>query len=388
MAEREGDWLHHLATFKMMLPYYFAAGDVNYARYGLYYLRSMEKLFPHVERLFLKGQHVTRHIQGIWNGLWSDQFIESTFMRYGHSVGGIIGITLKSNALKIWALSRHICCKIEESDMGEMEEEETGATRVQLYHKEEVKARIQADAKDRAGLRRKLDYCIDPMDSKEHPEGSIVNIVSGKLAPASVNVENAVMIGETMLEEYEKTWPEGFNSTISKKVETMAASCKFVKIDDSKVYDLNAIYSRVIALLSSDRDVDVNDVFSYELAPVPTAMFMKDGMWICKAKSKLKRSLQIEVSWRNAGDADATVIDGSALLWTVHWPADGSVADFIVNVKKRIASYLTDSDVYLIFDRYHEYSIKSTTRDGRETGITSSATDNKVACTEGCLVFC
>ena len=99
-------------------------------------------------------------------------------------------------------------------------------------------------------------------------------------------------------------------------------------------------------------------------------MFMKDGMRIYKTKSKLKKSLQIEVSRRNAGDADATVIDGSALIWTVHWPADCSVADFIVNVKKRIASYLTNSDVYLIFDRYHEYSIKSTTRDGRETGIT------------------
>ena len=91
--------------------------------------------------------------------------------------------------------------------MGEMEEEETGATRVQLYHKEEAKARIQADANDRVGLRRKLDSCIDLIDSKAHPEGSIVNIVSRKLAPASVNVENAVMIGETMLEDYEKTWP-------------------------------------------------------------------------------------------------------------------------------------------------------------------------------------
>ena len=89
-----------------------------------------------------------------------------------------------------------------ESDMGEMEEEETCSTRVQLYHKEEAKARIQADAKDRAGLRRKFDSCIDPMDSKAHPEGSIVNImniVSGKLAPASVNVENAVIIGETFV---------------------------------------------------------------------------------------------------------------------------------------------------------------------------------------------
>ena len=65
-AEREGGWLLHLTTFKKMLPYYFAAGHVNYARYGLYYLRSMEKRPPHVERLFLlKGQHVSRHIQGI-----------------------------------------------------------------------------------------------------------------------------------------------------------------------------------------------------------------------------------------------------------------------------------------------------------------------------------
>ena len=48
MAEREGDWLLHLATFKKMLPYYIAAGHVNYALYGLYYLRSIEKLPPHV----------------------------------------------------------------------------------------------------------------------------------------------------------------------------------------------------------------------------------------------------------------------------------------------------------------------------------------------------
>ena len=31
-AEREGDWLLHLATLKKMLPYYFVVGHVNYAR--------------------------------------------------------------------------------------------------------------------------------------------------------------------------------------------------------------------------------------------------------------------------------------------------------------------------------------------------------------------
>ncbi|KAJ4945775.1 hypothetical protein JOQ06_023453 [Pogonophryne albipinna] len=55
-------------------------------------------------------------------------------------------------------------------------------------------------------------------------------------------------------------------------------------------------------------------------------MFTEDGMRICKAKSTLKKSLLVEVSRRNA-----------------------------------------ESDVYLIFDRYYDYSIKSVTRNVRET---------------------
>ena len=56
--------------------------------------------------------------------------------------------------------------------------------------------------------------------------------------------------------------------------------------------------------------------------------------------------LQIELSLRNAGDANVTIIDGSTLLWTIHWLADGSVADFGVNVKTRITKYRTNSNVY------------------------------------------
>ena len=108
-AEREGDWLLHLRTFRKMLPYFFAAGHVNYARYGLYYLRSMEQLPLNVQKPFIKGEHVTRHSRGIWNGMWTDQFIESTFMKVGPGTGGIIGITLKPEAVKTWALSRFIC---------------------------------------------------------------------------------------------------------------------------------------------------------------------------------------------------------------------------------------------------------------------------------------
>ena len=95
-AERSGDWPLHLQAVKLMMPYFFASRNINYARYGLYYLRSMEALPENVLQHFMKSAHVKRHVPGLWNGLWSDMFIETTFMRYGHGKAGIIGITMKA----------------------------------------------------------------------------------------------------------------------------------------------------------------------------------------------------------------------------------------------------------------------------------------------------
>ena len=52
-----------------------------HARYGLLYLRSMQKMHGEVLERFLKGEHVERHRQGLWNGIWADMFTETTFMR-------------------------------------------------------------------------------------------------------------------------------------------------------------------------------------------------------------------------------------------------------------------------------------------------------------------
>ena len=57
-AEREGDWPLHLCAVEEMLPYFFASSHVNYARYGLYYLRSMQRLHPTLLNKFMAGEHV------------------------------------------------------------------------------------------------------------------------------------------------------------------------------------------------------------------------------------------------------------------------------------------------------------------------------------------
>ena len=116
------------------------------SRYCLYYLRSMEKLSGPVLQDFLQGKYVTRHQPGLWNAIWTDMFIESTFMRYGHSPGGIIGITLKPSTLKRWALSLHVCSHMVQ-DVSEMGNENRQVP--VTVHKEEMPARKKTDAADR-----------------------------------------------------------------------------------------------------------------------------------------------------------------------------------------------------------------------------------------------
>ena len=155
-AEREADWALHLQTVKEMKPLFFAAGHTHYARYGLYYIRSMEGMPSEVLKQFMAGEHTMHHTAGLFNGIWSDMAIETTFMRYGKGCNGIIGITLKPDSLKTWAYSLHTCNGIV-NDLNQMRDEQPPA---HTYHKEEMSARIKADAKDRKALREKLELCM------------------------------------------------------------------------------------------------------------------------------------------------------------------------------------------------------------------------------------
>ena len=65
----------------------------------------MQRLPLVVQEKFLSGEHVMHHRDGLWNGIWSDLFIETTYMRYGKGPSGIIGSTLNDNTLATWALS-------------------------------------------------------------------------------------------------------------------------------------------------------------------------------------------------------------------------------------------------------------------------------------------
>ncbi len=108
-AERESDWLLHLYCVRRMLCYFFAAGHWQYARYATWHVMDIVTANPEAQAVFAKGQHVCRHRDGVWNGVFSDQFGEQTYIRYGKSKGGLVGMTLSPDQVSGWILSSHIC---------------------------------------------------------------------------------------------------------------------------------------------------------------------------------------------------------------------------------------------------------------------------------------
>ena len=59
-----------------MIPLFFVAGHASYARWGLYYLRSMKALPDDVYSHFMKGEHTIQLSSTPWSGIWSDVEIE------------------------------------------------------------------------------------------------------------------------------------------------------------------------------------------------------------------------------------------------------------------------------------------------------------------------
>ena len=86
-------------------------------------------------------------------------------------------------------------------------------------HKEESATRIMTDSVDREKIRKKLATCIDPLDPSSHPSGSIVNIVTGMISLASVNVDDSVQLDERLMRRsYREGWPQSFHKPLTKPI--------------------------------------------------------------------------------------------------------------------------------------------------------------------------
>ena len=130
------------------------------------------------------------------------------------------------------------------------------AVNVKMTHKESA-SRMVRDGSDHQSLRTALESRLDPMNPVTNVAGSLLNISSGQLTQPNVNVDKALDIGTRQLTQFEASWPEGFYNSLSKQVVTFSTKKKRLTIGESAVVDQEAIYSRVIGLLVSQRDLNM-----------------------------------------------------------------------------------------------------------------------------------
>ena len=270
-------------------------------------------------------------------------FIETNWIRKGHRPGGIIGTTERSQTMAMWVFSMDATMTL----TGDLKTMSGSEEVVQMTHKEESPSRINRDGDDRQSLRRTLLSCITPMDPDTHVTGSLLNICSGQV----VNVDRALDIGAEQMIQFERSWPYGFYTSLSKEVITFHTKKKRLTVGEHAVINQEAIYARVIGLLVSQRDLNFQEVLATELTAYPPSMFHADGqMRVAARKSTLKKNIQVDVSQRLTMSPTAIAVDVSAVIWTLEWPAHGTVATFISGFKTWLSRQLSGADVYLCFD--------------------------------------
>lgn len=94
-ANRDGDWLLHLASFEAMLPWLTVYDHLNYARWGPVYLADMKGLLktaPVVYEEFLAGNFDVKRHSGRFNQVPVDQATEWV-NKVCKLSNGMIGIT-------------------------------------------------------------------------------------------------------------------------------------------------------------------------------------------------------------------------------------------------------------------------------------------------------
>ena len=80
-AEREGDWLFQQLCLQRMLPYFFSAGHIHYARYLTWHLMEMRNIPEDVKKYLIVWAHVCRNKEWTLIAVSSDQFGEQTSIK-------------------------------------------------------------------------------------------------------------------------------------------------------------------------------------------------------------------------------------------------------------------------------------------------------------------
>ena len=108
-------------------------------------------------------------------------------MRLGHGLAATPGVATDYHQMVKWALSFALTGEVSQHVFGMSNNEQQT---LHTHHKEESEGRIKVDKADRLSLCNTLDVCVNPLDDDSHPDGALMNIVTGKISHPDVRQDN------------------------------------------------------------------------------------------------------------------------------------------------------------------------------------------------------
>ena len=368
-AERDGMFDLHLSAMCEALPWFRAAGRHNYAKYVPCYITDMQCLQqkqPESYHHLSQGGFVVRHKEDYnFNAVSTDQALEQTINKEGKSQGGIIGLTLRKEALMRWLMTRHVTAEFSDA-FRSMCRQTPDKTR---KHGELSKSRKLRDESDVVKVTEVLKQNQNPFDLNTVPS-ELINIITGQVATTEVtqSLGSFLEVGQKKHKDFmdhrlvENTRSASFWETETRiKVLTFADMRKSLQVGKATklMMDSEVLFRRLLAV-SKKRDVDLQLVLQHELAAVPPSLFHDDGNMRKCVKSHLLQKLEgnavkIHVLPKIDGST-AYIFDGMALFHHQHESQFRTFEDLAQLLLRKMLTLLKGQmgiqAVVIVFDRY------------------------------------
>ena len=286
---RCSDWEGHLSTLDLMAPWFFAYDHVNYSRYVPVYLKEMRELkqtHPFAYERVKNGEFtIQQQDRYAYSATAADQVIEQTINKDSKSAGGIVGITMRPNAVTKWILSHS-----QRLAMTQLCKTYAGEGQTVRHRKDLDPTRRVHDA---MRVERVVNLVKTVMDPFSCGGSELVNIHSGAVASTSCEEDllQAFKSGQKAQQDFivqVTSDPKALHSAIKRKNLSTFKSCVAKNQKDKKGVDLThrRLFARMVILMKQGT-VQLKEVLTYCLGPVSYPLASADGSLAKTAKSAI-----------------------------------------------------------------------------------------------------
>ncbi|CAH3019782.1 unnamed protein product, partial [Porites evermanni] len=378
-AERSGNWDLYLSALAEMTPHFFAMDRPNYARWLPVYIADMNMLessHPKVHEEFLAGNFSVSRSGYPFSQVSTDMALEQSINADSKSKGGIVGMSQSPAALERWFLAAH-----ERTSVTTALKEMYGDNE-NHQHKEAAPKRVKRDEEDVKKLIRcfSSELMINPFNANTE---SLVNFATGVVLPEEV--ADALLASRSKGQEQMKTFVKkriqtnevSYWDAIPKLgIKIFSSMTKKVKVKagDEKSITVHAdrdLFGR-LRMVANARQINLMEVLSYELSPIPCSLAHQDGSLMKNTKSHLagiiEKLVTVVPQLQPSPENTFYILDGMAVIQMIKSRRTATFGELAKHYFNTFTSPLSTHKCYcvhVVFDQYLDDSIKAGERTRR-----------------------